>query len=244
MSCVLLLLLFLKHFKYLKHSLPPYFSSCSHVHSLLHFSSKPCCLLWMRGPCSSIWFQNYWERTRWRPPLLLFLIFREALDIDGSSIKILMLQLKVAGRRRDWLSLDIVLVATFTGRCIPSQSTEAVSASRDSFVSYTPEFSFQSNSRTVWFYFCFIIVIIVTIGISCQLVEATLHWTVEGVLCVCPPPMKATCASQRECFTRISQSSVAGHCPRWKLLGDDSWRKIVGGRSKQRREDSELFGSS
>lgn len=69
------------------------------------------------------------------PPLLLFLVFREALDIDGSSIKILMLQLKVAGRRRDWLSLDIVLVATSDRQmCIPSQSTEAViSASRDSF---------------------------------------------------------------------------------------------------------------
>ena len=35
------------------------------------------------------------------PPLSLFPIFREALDIDVSSIKILMLQLKVAGRRGD-----------------------------------------------------------------------------------------------------------------------------------------------
>ena len=34
-------------------------------------------------------------------PLLLFPIFREALDIDVSSIKIIMLQLKVAGRRGD-----------------------------------------------------------------------------------------------------------------------------------------------
>lgn len=69
------------------------------------------------------------------PPLLLFPIFREALDIDGSSIKILMLQLKVAGRRGDWLSMDIVPVAASDRQmCIPSRSTEAVtSASRDSF---------------------------------------------------------------------------------------------------------------
>jgi len=40
-------------------------------------------------------------KNKMTPPLLLFPIFREALDIDVSSIKILMLQLKVAGRRGD-----------------------------------------------------------------------------------------------------------------------------------------------
>ena len=94
-----------------------------HVHSSLSLSSKPWCLLCHTGSLRLYLVSELLGEDKMTPPLLLFPIFREASYIDGSSIKMLTLKLKVAGRRGNKLGLVAVPVARNARlTCIPSRS--------------------------------------------------------------------------------------------------------------------------
>ena len=140
--------------------------------------------------------------------------------------------------------MDIVPVATSDRWCVFHHDPQRLSSGRPetAFVSYTPEFSFQSNSRSVilfLFYYCHHCHHQHSWhnprGVSCQLVEATLHWTMESVLCVYPPPVKATVSHSVSALHAFPNPLLLGTVPSWKLLGGDSVKKDSG-REKQVRD--------